>query len=264
MRPANMCSFFSSIEFRVFGQTRFQINKITSKDKERKMAESAEVERKSLIEQGLHLGIPEEKMARLPNYDIRDLLLKASEDRRRHSSRHKHRHSRRDSPVFREMEQHSAQVMQELKNGQPNLTEPEDDTETLIDMSYSADAKNPTDEKFKRYNWLMLAQNTIREAIAVNTQVLEAKRADLEPDDIHMLEKAIQADKEKMRQNNIEMQQIYHWLNEIATMKMTLYNQVKQNCRDTSGVLGEHFDRKMQKIQEYMRFMHEKVQNQKV
>jgi hypothetical protein len=133
----------------------------------------------------------------------------------------------------------------------------DDDTVTVVDMSHVTNTKNPNDQKYQRFIFLVNAKNSISKAIEVNSKLLEANGDKLDADDKFIMKEDISKSQEHLKLLFIEMKELQVWFQEIHEIKKNFYEKLSGRVVDVSGNLVCHFTKKMENIDRYVRELHE-------
>ncbi len=205
-----------------------------------------EQERETLLQQAVALGLDREELLRKPVYFIQSLIDEAkpaAKERPRSRDRDKSRRGRERRERKR-------------KYAQDRLMDEKafDDGETVVDMSFMTGSKNPSEQKFRRFQRLVESRAQLMRAIEVNgALVKDTKR--LDPDDVQILKEDLANLQEKLGLVGQEAREIYQWFQEMYQEKIDLYQELMGSAEDLNGAIGQHFQRKMTNMTDYLERM---------
>jgi hypothetical protein len=210
------------------------------------MSTAAEANREALIQEALALGFKPDLLQRCPTYTLSAMV----QDKRKES------HRRKKSPP--ETQPDLGSVVERLQDRKAE--EDFDDKATVVDMEHITSTENPSDQKYKRFSFLICAKNELIAAIQNNTQLLQTHKDKLDPDDIAVIHGEIEKSQYQLNLVNAEIQEIQQWFHEVHVQKQIFYTEFLKNSTDISGELSSHFQRKVDNIQKYMQAMHDTSQ----
>jgi hypothetical protein len=203
--------------------------------------------RSELIEEAQECGIDPEVLHRTPTYSIQKLIEERKGKKRKSSKRQHHKRvlSRRSRL------NHEVQRLSDEAASAGRAVD--DDTMTVVDMSHITTTENPSQQKYKRFQWLVRAKNEMTRAISVNTKLSQENADNLDPDDLFMIKQDVVSAQDKLASINVEMRELKAWFQEIHQEKKVLYERIRSNMVDVSGNMATHFEEKMRNIDEYMK-----------
>jgi len=221
------------------------------------LADHRTVDREALIAEAVNRGFKEEVLQRSPTYTIVAMLQGNKGSSRDESSRRsrKHKRAHKPPPGVAKYVQGVTEKLEDTKHQQEF-----DDTATVVDMNYVTSTENPSDQKYKRFSFLVCAKNELIAAIKTNSSNLQANLDHLDEDDVATVKKEIQDSQYQLNLVNTEIKEIHQWFQEVHAQKQAFYEQFLKQSSDISGKLTSHFQRKMGNIQKYIGAMQEQAQ----
>jgi hypothetical protein len=211
-------------------------------------------DRAAVIAEALSLGYSEDTVARLPTYTIEKMINDHKSSRVKKDSR-RSRTEEKKTIIQNELLSVSG-LAKKLESN--NVKDDDDDgNATVVDMSFVTSTTNPADQKYQRFKFLVCARNEITNAIKVNTSLKNANSEKLDADDIYVIDKEV-----KTLQNNLglvltEMRELQVWFNEVNSQKKVFYEKLSSRLVDMSGTLADHFSKKVENIDSYLKTLHE-------
>ena len=194
-----------------------------------------DVKRQSVVDKAIKLGFKKELLDRKPTYAIENLVKEKS----CHESSRKSRESSRKSRKSRELSRKSEC----------------EDTETVVDMSHITSSENPADQKYNRFKFLVQTKNELMKAISTNAGLKSANQDKLDVDDVFMIDQEIEESQNNLNCVIQEMREIHVWFQEVHAQKKVFYEKLSTRMVDISGKLSQHFNKKMENIDMYLRKM---------
>jgi len=225
----------------------------------------------TLIREAVSLGYRKEELERTPTYVIASMVAERKKKKKKHDKKKDRDASppktgAEDVHVYAEQLADLGQTVERLN--ELKLTAPaagevaEDDTRTVVNMDFITSTENPSDQKYKRFSFLVAAKNDLIKAIKTNTGLLQSVVKELDEDDVLVMRHDIQQAQYQLDLVNKEMREIHQWFAEVHQQKQVFYQQFLQRSADLTGNLSTHFQRKMENIQKYMQAMVEQTQLQ--
>lgn len=222
----------------------------------------------NLIREAVSLGYRQEELERTPTYVIASMVAERKKKKKKHDKK-KDKTGAEDVQIYAEQLADLGQSVNRLNEAKLTAPlvgevakEPDDDTRTVVNMDFITSTENPSDQKYKRFSFLVAAKNDLIKAIKTNTALLQSVAKDLDEDDVMVVRHDIQQAQYQLDLVNKEMREIHQWFVEVHQQKQIFYQQFLQRSADLTGNLSTHFQRKVENIQKYMRTMIEQTQLQ--
>lgn len=134
----------------------------------------------------------------------------------------------------------------------PGEDGPDDDTATVVDLSFVAQSQSPSEEKFQRFKSLQRDKRELLAAMETNAQLLNASRHQMEVDDVQAFERDLQETRHKIDLMSQEMRGIHQWLTEMYRERKAMYDSIMQHAVDVNGGLVTHFRTKNQSLERHL------------
>lgn len=225
--------------------------------------------REALIREAVSLGYREDEIQRTPTYVIVSMVAERKKKKKKKDKDRDDpqppRTGAEDVQVYAEQLKDLGQTVERLQENKLALTsseDPHDDAKTVVNMDFITSTENPSDQKYKRFAFLVAAKNDLIKAIKTNTALVQSTASELDEDDVLVMRHDIQQAQHQLDLVNREMREIHQWFAEVHQQKHVFYQQFLQRSADLTGNLSSHFQRKMENIQKYMQAMTEQAQLQ--
>jgi hypothetical protein len=216
------------------------------------------MDREALIAEAVQQGYQAETLQRQPTYAIVSML----QDKRHQPHDDVSRRSSRSAKPGREGK-HGRDAARKVREAVGRIEDTkfdqDDDTATVVDMSYMVNTDNPADQKYVRFTDLVKMKKQFMQGLHTNSKLLKSNRDQMDEDDIEVSKRELQAIQKHLQLVNTEIREIQQWFAEAHAMKEAFYQQYLQKSVDVTGNLTDHFQRKLERIQHYNEAMQEQA-----